>query len=232
MIRDVTFSEKVIQFLSNLDTSFELPENIELMNPFKDNPVIQEAVKSFYTKFYKDTKPRTLIIGINPGRLGAGATGIPFTDTKRLNEVCNIPFEICKTHEPSSVFVYALIDKLGGPELFYHHYFISSVSPLGFIHRNTKGKWVNCNYYDYPELVSAVTPFIYKCLKEQASFCDVKKCFILGKKNAEYFRRFNDKLQLFHEFEVLEHPRYIMQYKSKQIDDYLEAFSEKLKWNP
>ena len=45
--------------------------------------------------------------------------------------------------------------------------------------------------------------------------------------------KMNKKANLFNEMEVLEHPRYIQQYKSKEkqlyIDKYLLAFSEQLK---
>jgi hypothetical protein len=42
---------------------------------------------SFYQKYYADNKKRSLIIGINPGRFGAGVTGIPFTDPIRLKRI-------------------------------------------------------------------------------------------------------------------------------------------------
>ena len=82
----------------------------------------------------------------------AGATGIPFTDTKRLSEVCGIESSSFQTHEPSSVFVYDVIKEFGGSEKFYDKFYINSICPLGFIEQNQKGNWVNCNYYDYNEL--------------------------------------------------------------------------------
>jgi len=56
------------------------------MIPSRDSSVVRKLIREFYTKFYSDCKPRQLVLGINPGRFGAGATGIPFTDTRRLNE--------------------------------------------------------------------------------------------------------------------------------------------------
>ena len=105
----MTFAEKIIQFNKNLDLSVTLPENIRVMNPFKENKEALEISSTFYTKYYNDHEQRRLILGINPGRFGAGVTGIPFTDTKRLEEKCGIKFNGITTHETSSVFVYDMI---------------------------------------------------------------------------------------------------------------------------
>jgi uracil-DNA glycosylase len=67
-----------------------LPQNIKIMNPFKENQKIIPISSSFYEKYYNDNNPRHLILGINPGRFGAGVTGIPFTDTKRLADKCGL----------------------------------------------------------------------------------------------------------------------------------------------
>ena len=137
------------------------------MNPFKENEEITKVSKEFYNKFYDDNDNRKIILGINPGRLGAGTTGIPFTDTKRLSDICNIDIESFKTHEPSSVFIYELIEKFRGPDKFYHKFYINSVCPLGFIEQNQNGNWINCNYYDYSELFSVLRDFIVSSLKKQ-----------------------------------------------------------------
>ena len=86
----MTFAQQVIQFNSSLKLTTPLPANIAVMNPFAENPRALEISSQFYQKYYTDTKPRKLILGINPGRHGAGITGIPFTDTKRLKEFCDL----------------------------------------------------------------------------------------------------------------------------------------------
>jgi hypothetical protein len=225
----MNFGEKVVHFMSTTELNIQLPSGISVMNPVKENAGILEVIEQFYARYYSDHKPRTLIVGINPGRLGAGSTGIPFTDTKRLDEVCGIRISDLKTHEPSSVFVYALIDRMGGPESFYKQFYITSMCPFGFLHKNQKGNHVNCNYYDYPELVQVLWPFMEHCVQTQLDFgINRDKCFVLGKKNALYVDRLNRKLSLFKEIIVLEHPRYIMQYKSALIKQYLDDFEGKL----
>ena len=165
-----TFADKVIQFNQQLSFNKKLPDGIQIMNPFEGNTEILTIAKTFYHKFYNDNRPRKFIIGINPGRLGAGVTGIPFTDTKRLASICNIKIDSFSTHEPSSVFVYDVIEKYGGVEKFYGNYYIHSICPLGFTQLNKNGKQVNCNYYDYEELFQCMKPFMISCLKKQIAF--------------------------------------------------------------
>ena len=199
------------------------------MNPFRENGEVLSVSSKFYERFYNDPNERKLILGINPGRLGAGLTGIPFTDSKRLGDICKIKIESVRSHEPSSVFIYELIERYGGVEKFYNNFYINSVCPLGFIQKNTKGNWVNCNYYDYEELFKSMQPFILDCLKKQADFgVDTKTCFVLGKKNARYLKLINDKEGIFDSIIAFDHPRYIEQYKSKFRDSYIEEYLRKL----
>ncbi len=224
-----TFAEKVITFNQNLLYNEELPMGIKIMNPFQENPEILHISGQFYRKFYSDTKPRKLILGINPGRLGAGATGIPFTDTKRLSEICQIKAESISTHEPSSVFIYDLISKYGGAGKFYSDYYINSVCPLGFIIKNERNNWINCNYYDYEELYECMKLFIINALQQQIKFgIDTSVCFVLGKKNAKHLSIINNEVRLFNKIIAFDHPRYIEQYKKQQSETYLNLYLKEL----
>ena len=127
-----TIAEKIIEFNRNLSFKGKLPANIRIMNPFGEAPQAMKVSEVFYKKFYNDFHPRRLILGINPGRFGAGTTGIPFTDPKRLIEKLGIEYEGKLLHEPSSVFVYEMIDAYGGAKQFYGNFYINSVCPLGF----------------------------------------------------------------------------------------------------
>ncbi len=199
------------------------------MNPFGDR-IVRDIMSSFYRKFYHDGCPRHAILGINPGRFGAGSTGIPFTDTKRLSVDCGIPIDSFRTHEPSSVFIYDMIRECGGVERFYSRFFITSLSPLGFVRRNHGGKEVNYNFYDDPKLEATVTPFIVRCLRKQISFGIQRDvAFLLGAgKNFKFFSRLNESHRFFEKIVPLEHPRFIMQYRMKRkaefIHKYVQAF--------
>lgn len=225
-----TFAKKVIQFNKELSFTGKLPQGIRIMNPFSENKEIIPITEKFYNLFYNDNKKRKLILGINPGRLGAGATGIPFTDTKRLSEFCSIEIKSLTTHEPSSVFIYDMIEKYGGTKKFYHDFYINSICPLGFTVQNKNGNQVNCNYYDNNELFSIMESFITSSLKKQIEFgIDTKTCYVLGRKNAKFFSLINKKESLFQSIVVFDHPRYIEQYKSefksRYISDYLNKLS-------
>jgi hypothetical protein len=215
--KDQTFSERTIRFYHALNIKEKLPDAIEVLNPYK-NPKVIEYCKTFYTKYYNDTKGRRLILGINPGRFGAGVTGIPFTDPVMLERECGIKNEFDKRGELSSDFVYRLIDQMGGPSHFYTHYYIGAVSPLGFV---KDGK--NFNYYDSKELMHKLKPFILKALIDQIGLgINSRKCYCLGQgKNFEYLKFLNEEIRLFDEIIPLPHPRWVMQYKRKELTKYL-----------
>ena len=225
-----TFAEKIITFCSDLDFTGILPEGISVMNPFKENPSILPVVSQFYRKFYNDNRRRHLILGINPGRFGAGVTGIPFTDTVRLKERCGLSIPGLKTYETSSVFIYEMINQYGGTEKFYSDYFISSVSPLGFTYKSRTGKQTNYNYYDSKKLTEAVKEFITGSIRRQLEWgieCDV--CYCLGSgKNYDFLSKLNNEQGFFQRIEPLEHPRFIMQYRSKQKQVFIDRYIRKL----
>ncbi|SEH38652.1 protein of unknown function [Epilithonimonas hominis] len=104
------FGEKVIDFNLNLKYSGLLPDGFRVLNPYLDNPETLDVMQQFYHKYYNDSEIRKFIIGINPSRHGAGVTGVPFTDTKRLRDICGIEMKSAYTHEISSVFVYDMIE--------------------------------------------------------------------------------------------------------------------------
>lgn len=229
----MTFADKVIDFNSNLILNVKLPHGVEVMNPFEESEYASRNAALFYKKFYNDNYQRRLILGINPGRLGAGVTGVPFTDTKRFNEECNIPFTAFKTHEPSSVFVYEVIKAYGGPRQFYKDIYINSVCPLGFVIKDKKGKVKNYNYYDDPALTKAVTPFIIESIKKQIKlgcYTNIAYCMGTGS-NYKFLDALNKNEKFFDKVIPLEHPRYVMQYKSKRMDEYVKKYINALSMN-
>ena len=229
-----TFADKVIEFNKELHFTGNLPPKVQIMNPFRESPQALEVSSEFYRRFYNDTNLRHIILGINPGRFGSAVTGIPFTDSKRLVSELHLPYSGKQTHEPSSVFVYDMIRAFGGPEAFYSKFYVHSICPLGFTKTNARGQEVNYNYYDDPQLTEAVYGFIASTLKQQLSFginTDICFCFGTGK-NEKFLRKLNAKENFFKEIIALEHPRFIMQYKAKTkefyIEKYLNAFQQAL----
>ncbi|WP_285270329.1 SMUG2 DNA glycosylase family protein [Kaistella rhinocerotis] len=227
-----TFGEKVVEFNSNLKYTGNLPKDFQVMNPFLDNPETLAVMQQFYEKFYHDNRGRKFIIGINPSRHGAGVTGVPFTDTKRLESACGIKMDSARTHEVSSVFIYDMIEAFGGAEQFYSEFYINSPFPLAITRHTKNGIYLNANYYDDKKLFGCVEDFMVESLKKHIDLgLDTSEVFVLGVKNAAFLKKINDREKLFGKMTVLEHPRYIQQYKSKEkelyIDKYLIALNKK-----
>jgi hypothetical protein len=224
----MTRAEAIIAFNEKLAyTGPALPDNVHIMNPFRENPSVPALTQEFYTRYYGDAEPRRLILGINPGRLGAGATGIPFTDTKRMQEFLGImvPGGV-HTHEPSSVFVYEVIQAYGGAAAFYRDFYIHSVCPLGFTIAKPGSKEVNYNYYDDARLTATVLPFIIWNIRQQIALAgrsDV--CYCLGSgKNFDFLSKLNKQEGFFERIVPLEHPRFVMQYRARTKDAYVAAW--------
>jgi hypothetical protein len=226
-----TFADKVISFNKNIRYKGQLPDKVSIMNPFKENKEALRISSEFYRKFYDDSNKRHIIFGINPGRFGAGITGVPFTDTKRLLSECGIEFPGKATHEPSATFVYEVINQYGGVRKFYGDFYIQSLCPLGFTITNRLGKEINYNYYDSQELTRCVYDFMVANIKKQISFgiyTDIGFLFGTGK-NATFFKKLNDEFHFFKKVIPLEHPRFIMQYKSKSKDLYVKKYIDAFK---
>ena len=220
-----SFGDKVIHFNRELNFSGALPDGFKVINPYMDNPETMQVMQQFYHKFYSDNEQRKFIVGINPSRHGAGVTGVPFTDTKRLESVCGIKMESAHTHEISSVFMYDMIAEYGGAATFYKQFYINSPFPLAIVRKTKEGNWLNANYYDDASLFEMVKEFMILTLKNNISMgLDTSEVYVLGKKNALFIQKLNKEAHLFEQLKVLEHPRYIQQYKSKEKQLYIDKY--------
>lgn len=223
------FSDNVIRFNRNMDYRGELPPGFRVINPYLDNPETLEVMERFYHKYYNDSNERRFILGINPGRYGAAVTGVPFTDTKHLESICGIKMKSAYTHEPSAVFVHEMIKEAGGAVPFFHRFYINSLFPLAIVRQTKDGKWINANYYDEPELFKKTEDFMISSLKTQIDFgLDTSRIFVLGKKNAKYVEKINKRVNLFDKLIVLEHPRYIQQYKIREKQFFIDKYIHEL----
>ena len=225
----MNFCQKYFNFIDRLDFPESLPHGVDILNPFKSQSTYSLS-QSFYEKFYNDNNPRLFLIGINPGRFGAGVTGVPFTDPIRLQKECGITNGLKKRQELSSVFVYDVIEAFGGVDAFYDQVFFTSVSPLGFVKDG-----INLNYYDIPEVRDFLEPYMVKSLKEQIDIGAISNiaCSMGKGQNFKYLKFLNKKYQLFDDIQPLPHPRWVMQYrlrwKQEFIDEYIDKISIALK---
>ena len=220
-----TCAKAILDFYKGLQPDFEMTGGISIMNPYLD-PETRKLATAFYEKFYGDMEPRTFIFGINPGRFGGGVTGVPFTDPQKLAEECGIPNDWKKLPELSSQFIYQMIDGYGGVKEFYGRFYITALSPLGFV---KGGK--NLNYYDDKELLRSCEPFMLDCIRQQlATIRTSATCFCLGEgENYKQFKRINDQHGFFKEIIPLPHPRWVMQYRRKRVGEFVELYVKRLR---
>ncbi|MCC6461536.1 MAG: DUF4918 family protein [Saprospiraceae bacterium] len=217
----MSFADQVIAFTRHLRLpGIELPPGFEWLFPYGD-PETLRALTAFYQKFYAKPGARHFIFGINPGRFGAGVTGVPFTDPVRLEADCGIVNSFPKKQELSAQFVWHFIRAYGGPETFCRDFYITSLSPLGFIREG-----ININYYDDRQLLKAVEPFIVWNIRTQLEFGARREAAVcLGEgQNFKAFQKINAVHGFFREIIPLPHPRWVMQYRRKRLDEFIGQY--------
>jgi len=221
----MTFAKQILDFYFSLSKYPPLPKGIEAIYPF-DNAETKEVMQTFFNKYYDDTNPRTYLIGINPGRLGSGVTGIGFADAYHLEKYCDIPNSFDKRVEISAAFMFEVMEAYGGVVKFYADFFFTTVMPLGLL----KGA-KNYNYYDDKETQKGLEPYITETLLKQMSLPQAKPniiCVGTGK-NIKYLQAFNDKHKCFESIDVLPHPRWVMQYRRKEKQKYIGVYLDSLR---
>lgn len=216
-----TFGDRAFRFYASLATP-RVPRGVEVMNPYTE-PSVRGHLRQYLDKYFSDDRERVLILGINPGRFGAGVTGVTFADPVALADFCGIPNNLPRRRELSSVFVYDVVNALGGPDEFHSRFFLSAVCPLGFTQDG-----VNLNYYDDRKLERAVTPFIVSSIEQHLAFGGRRDhVVILGRgENSTFFTRLNDQHRWFASIHPLDHPRFIMQYRRKRLNAYIEKYAD------
>jgi len=216
---NASFGARLFRFYRRLKSP-DVPAGIDVMNPYTDVR-ISRYVHKFLTRYFDDDEPRVLVFGINPGRFGAGITGITFTDPVALADLCGITNDLPRRHELSSIFIYEFIERFGGVRAFYRQFFLTAASPLGF---TRDGR--NLNYYDDPSLARAVTPFVTRSIERQIALGGRRDhAIVLGRgANMRVMSRLNAEHGFFREIHALDHPRPIMQYRRKQLEHYLRRY--------
>lgn len=216
-------AQRIIHFNRNLELG-DVPDDISVMNPYR-NPETRHYSELFYEKYYGDNDKRIYLIGINPGRNGAGITGVCFVDPVKLQDYCGIPNPFPKKVELSSDFIFMMILAYGGVDAFFSRFLLTAVCPLGFV-KNGK----NINYYDEKELLNATLPFIVEKMHEQLSFGAKRSvCFCIGEgTNYKVFKKINSEHHFFDDVIPLPHPRFILQYRRKKLDEYIHLYVSSL----
>ncbi|MCB2379411.1 DUF4918 family protein [Hymenobacter sp. BT635] len=215
-----TFADRLLHFLTSFPLPTGLPDEATALSPYQE-AMPRELFTRFARRYYHDNQPRIALLGINPGRLGNGRTGVAFTDPVALADHCGIANELPRHRELSSQFVYEVVQALGGPTLFYQDFFLGSLYPHVLLRQGR-----NYNYYDSPALLKALDPAIRLSLQQQVLEVGLVRrvAVCLGRRNGQHLLRLNQELQLFDQIHVLDHPRYLMQYKRRDLPAHVARY--------
>ena len=218
------YCDAILDFYVSLPQTYDPPNGVEVIFPFS-HPETRRVMEAFYTKYYCDDHPRTLLFGINPGRFGAGQTGVGFTDPVLIERVCGIANSLPKTRELSAQFICEVVEAYGGPEAFYGDFLFTTVLPFGLL---KAGK--NYNYYDDAATLAYFEPLIVDAVNTQMHYPNVnRRIASIGKgKNIAYLKKLNRRYGFFESIEELPHPRWVMQYKRKEKVKHIKAYVETL----
>lgn len=234
MIKKNTLAEQILQFYQKLSQEvLDVPTGYKVVNPYngaqKNN--VEKVTTAFYEKYYNDAGTRRLILGSSPARRGSSVTGVPFEDGRHLQSETGIYIDKFYISQSSSGFLYDVINEYGGCKKFYTDFYMSFVCPLGLVRINSRGNEVNCNYYENKKLREAVHSFVISALQSQMKFrIDTSVCYCIGSgENYNFLAKINKEYNFFNTIIPLEHPRFIMQYNSKNRDIFLEKYINALR---
>lgn len=215
-----TFGARVMDFYQSLERFRWMTDEVALLSPVSDERR-QRAMAAFCDKFYGDNQSRVFWLGINPSRIRNTSSGVPYTDGYALETHCGIHNEFSQRRELTADFFYRFIESFGGAKNFYSRHYAGAAFPLSIL---KKDKY--CNYYD-KDLPCELVDSIPLQVQVQAEIGNLGVLIIIGSgKNAEILTKLNEELSIFREVLVVEHPRYIMQYKSANIGFYIEKYIE------
>jgi len=148
-------------------------ENIGILSKFLDN---KNNIIEFHKKYVQPNTPKIVICGINPGRYGAGKTGIPFIDFKSLSKI--FPDIANYESEKSAKFFFEIIEDFGINK-FYKSFHVTNISWYGFQHKENNIIGNNINYYDLP---FEIQNFLFDKFIEEMNFIKPDTIIPLGTK--------------------------------------------------
>lgn len=228
-----TVAHRILQFNEELErTTLALPPGFTVINPFNgpQKESVRKVTRAFYNKYYSDDEPRRLVLGSSPARRGTAVTGVPFEDAAFLESGMGVDVEGYAVSRPSAGFLHDVISRYGGRDKFYADFVMSFVCPLGLAKTSSKGKEVNCNYYENKKLLKLLQSFLVDTLERQLAFgTDTSVCYCIGSgENFAFLSGLNEGRRFFRKIVPLEHPRFITQYNRDReeefVDKYLRAF--------
>ncbi len=214
------FARFVETFLSTAEADVALPPGIEVLRPYEDPEVIR-VLRAMCRAYYTGDQQRIGVWGINPGRFGAGVTGLSFTDPWAVTHDLGITTSLTGRRELSAEFISGVICAYGGAAAFYRDVYLSALCPLGFVR-----DCININFYDVADLSARIRPKVIEWMNTVFD-AGVRRdvTILLGSGKLRDFMEKHVREQVgVAEVIYLDHPRYIMQYRRSQLDEYVRLY--------
>lgn len=148
-------------------------------------------------------------------------TGLSFTDPHALTHQLGLQSTLAGRREPSAEFISSVIDAYGGAKAFYRDIYMSALSPLGFV---KDGK--NINFYDDARLKADIVPFVLDSMRTmiQAGL-RTDATVLLGSGALKLFFEKHIRPHIHFDTVVyLDHPRYVMQYRRRDMERYVQEY--------
>ena len=204
-----TFKEKYSEILRSM--------NIQILSNFIDN---KNNIVEFHKKYVEPNSPKIVICGINPGRNGAGLTGIPFIDFASLSQM--LPCIKKNDWEQSANFFFSIIQEFG-IETFYRNFHVTNISWFGFS-RIDKSK--NVNYYEIP---TEIQKYLINKFVEEMAFINPDYIIPL----AEHVSWELDSLKKQDKIKAkigtrLNHPAWVMAHRRKDLNTWRKKYVDTL----
>ena len=185
-----------------------------------------DIVLNFYEIAYsKPNKRRIVLCGFNPGRFGAGKTGVPFFDYLSLSQI--LPYVKNNDSERSAKFIWSIISKIGQNK-FFENVYLTNISWFGF---TVKEKNKNGNIYtkniNYFKLEEEIKGEIFNEFLKEMDIINPSVIFPLGDEVSNDINILNNKHKKNWKINnSLKHPNYCS--FPKNIEEWQKKYIEEI----
>ncbi len=194
-------------------------KNVKILSDFIDN---KNNIIEFHKKYVEPNSPKIVICGINPGRNGAGLTGIPFIDFESLSNM--LPDINKKDREQSANFFFSVIQQFG-IETFYKYFYVTNISWFGFS-RIDKSK--NVNYYE-KDISTEIAICLIDKFVEEMDLINPDYIIPLSKTVLYELESLKNQQKIRAEIGTcLNHPSWIVTYRRKDVITWRQKYVDTL----
>jgi hypothetical protein len=208
-----TFKEKYSEILKS--------RNVKILSSFLVN---KSNIIEFHKKYVEPNAPKIVICGINPGRNGAGLTGIPFIDFASLSQM--LPDIKQNDWEQSAKFFFSVIQEFG-IETFYKNFHVTNISWFGF---SRIDKQKNVNYFE-KDISTEIAIYLIDKFVEEMELINPDYIIPLSKTVFYELESLKKRNKIKAEIGIcLNHPSWVTTYRSKDLSKWKQKYVDILSY--